>query len=141
MTRPKAVTPPKSVTTTKTVHLDTHVVVWLHAGVLRELSSRAKSVIESSRLLISPAVLLELDFLREIGRIQEGAEPVLAALATRIGLSVSEGTFVGVVESARSLTWTRDPFDRLIVGQSVSEGCSLITKDLMIRKHHRGAVW
>jgi PIN domain nuclease of toxin-antitoxin system len=125
----------------KTVHLDTHVVVWLHAGALREISARAKTILESSRLVISPVVLLELDFLREVGRIEEGAEPVLAALASRIGLAVSDGAFIGVVESARSLTWTRDPFDRLIVGQSIAEGCSLVTKDRNIRKHHRGALW
>jgi len=37
--------------------------------------------------------------------------------------------------------WTRDPFDRLIVGLAALAGSALLTKDRTIRKHYRKATW
>ena len=42
---------------------------------------------------------------------------------------------------AKSLDWTRDPFDRLIVGQARASRLGLITKDRQIRRHFDGAFW
>lgn len=38
-------------------------------------------------------------------------------------------------------SWTRDPFDRLIVANAKAAGAPLITKDERIRKHYRRAIW
>ena len=45
------------------------------------------------------------------------------------------------VEAAERLSWTRDPFDRLIVAQASLAGAPLVTKDRMIRKHFAKAAW
>ena len=52
------------------IYLDTHAVIWLYAGEIDLFPAKAKDAIEASELLISPAVLLELQFLKEIGRIK-----------------------------------------------------------------------
>jgi PIN domain nuclease of toxin-antitoxin system len=41
------------------------------------------------------------------------------------------------------VSWTRDPFDRLIVAQArcTRRSIALITKDRLIRRHFKGAVW
>lgn len=45
------------------VYLDTHIVVWLYAGLTEKLSERAKSVIEEFRVMISQMVSLEFQYL------------------------------------------------------------------------------
>jgi PIN domain nuclease of toxin-antitoxin system len=37
--------------------------------------------------------------------------------------------------------WTRDPFDRLLVGHALARGAPLLTKDRLIRRHFRQAIW
>jgi len=39
------------------------------------------------------------------------------------------------------LSWTRDPFDRVITAQAATDGSSLITKDEIILHHYENAVW
>ncbi len=46
-----------------------------------------------------------------------------------------------VVAHARAQTWTRDPFDRLIVGQAAAGDAQLVTRDAEIRAHYARAVW
>jgi PIN domain nuclease of toxin-antitoxin system len=51
------------------------------------------------------------------------------SLAVRLGLQVCNLPFVAVIESAIELSWTRDPFDRIIVGQATLNGSARLTKD------------
>ena len=123
------------------IHLDTHVVVWLYAGELSRFPAGTRKRLEHEELRISPIVALELEYLYEVGRIAEGASAVLPDLARTLGLVQDDGDFVDVVSAARALTWTRDPFDRLIVGNAVVAGANLMTKDRAILRHWRQAVW
>ena len=123
------------------IHLDTHVVVWLYAGDLARFPAGARKRIEREELCISPMVALELEYLHEVGRIAEGAAAVLQDLGHKLGLAQDDGSFAAVVTAARALTWTRDPFDRMIVGNAAIAGVSLMTKDRSIRQHYRQAVW
>jgi PIN domain nuclease of toxin-antitoxin system len=123
------------------IHLDTHVVVWLYAGDLSRFPAGARKRLEHDELRISPLVALELEYLHEIGRIAEGASPVLQDLARMVGLAQDDKSLADVVAAARGLVWTRDPFDRLIVGNAIAAKANLMTKDQTIRKHYRQAVW
>ena len=38
-------------------------------------------------------------------------------------------------------SWTRDPFDRIIVAQAALRRTSLITKDAVIRADYNRALW
>ena len=123
-------------------YLDTHVVLWLYLQKGRGLSERARWLIEYDlEILISPMVLLEVDYLYEIGRTTLGSEPVFQYLHQQIGLKACKKPFIDVVQTASKLSWTRDPFDRLITAQAQLEQNSLITKDSMILEHYEHAVW
>ena len=50
-------------------YLDTNVVVWLAQGNLTRISPKAQRVLEETALLISPMVLIELEYLYEVNRI------------------------------------------------------------------------
>jgi len=123
------------------IRLDTHVVVWLYAGAVERVSAQARALLESQLPVISPIVELELTFLHEIERITVSAETIVADLRERIGLTSSTTPLRSVVASAATLRWTRDPFDRLIVGDALAAGATLITKDSTIRDHSPSALW
>lgn len=123
------------------IHVDTHVLVWLYAGERDALGVEAQRVLEQEDVVASPMAVHEMDLLREIGRITASGKQIVDALARQIGLRVSSASFLDVVERATALRWTRDPFDRLIVGNAVVDESGLVTKDKTIRKHFDRAVW
>jgi PIN domain nuclease of toxin-antitoxin system len=122
-------------------YLDTHVVAWLFAGEAGLLSERARAAIRGNSLLISPCVRLELQYLYEVGRTRASARAVVRALADDIGLGLCALPFGRVVEAAERQSWTRDPFDRIIVAQAALAGAPLISKDRTIHRHYAKAAW
>lgn len=122
-------------------YLDTHVVAWLFAGRVDLLSRAAARAIEEHDLLVSPMVVLELQCLRETKRVTQPPDVVLGALQADVVLRVCAEPFPAVVRLAIEQSWTRDPFDRLIVAHAALRGRDLVTKDGAIRRHYRNAVW
>jgi len=123
------------------IHLDTHVVVWLYAGRSEQIPAAARAVLEAEELAISPMVVLELQYLFETGRVSEPAAPVVRELGSKLGLEVSSVPFADVVARAAALSWTRDPFDRLIAAQALVEGVPLLTADKTLRRRLPNTVW
>ena len=124
------------------IYLDTHVVVWLYAGRGENLSNRALQLIEeSATVLVSPMVLLELEYLHETDRITLESNVIFDYLHQHIGLKVCERPFNDVIRLASKQVWTRDPFDRIITGQAAVAQNYLITKDAIIRRHYAQATW
>jgi PIN domain nuclease of toxin-antitoxin system len=123
-------------------YLDTNVVLRLGQGNLKRISSTARDVLQSADLFISPMVLIELEYLHEIGRVRLGARDVLRKLSQEIGLIVCDLSFPSVAEAALDEKWTRDPFDRAIVAQAKANGLALlISADEEIRQHYPRAIW
>lgn len=123
------------------IYLDTHVVIWLHAGQVNRLSARAREQIDENDLLMSPAVLLELKLLQEIGRITPTPDVLFHDLQVSIGLAICPKPFSDVIQQAIGVDWTRDPFDRMIVGHAAIANDVLVTKDAQIRTNHPKASW
>jgi PIN domain nuclease of toxin-antitoxin system len=123
-------------------YLDTCVVVWLFGGEKHKLSKTAIADIQAEdEILISPAVVLELQLLHEIKRARTTAFKVIERLSSEIGLAVCRLPFASVVESAIDLAWTRDPFDRLIVAHASANEAPLVTRDERIRRHYKRSIW
>lgn len=123
------------------IHLDTHVVLWLYAGQVERLPAGVQEGLRCGPLAVSPMVVLELQYLHETGRIAEPAAVVMGDLRARAGLRVAATPFERVAEVALGLTWTRDPFDRLIAAQAQAEDATLFTADRTLRQHLPHAVW
>ena len=123
------------------IYLDTHVVLWLCEGLVERLSKTARRAIEENNLLISPMVRLELQYLFEIKRCTRASHLILNELQSQIGLTVCDLPFDEVVRKATEITWTREPFDRLIVANASCKGSRLLTKDAKIRRHTKLALW
>jgi PIN domain nuclease of toxin-antitoxin system len=123
------------------MYLDTHVLVWLCTRKTELLSPRAVAAIEDRSCIISPACVLELQYLYEIGRLSDPGDTIVGNLADEIGLQVCAIPFQRVIHEALRMRWTRDPFDRIIAATALAADTFLLTKDITIRKHFRKAVW
>ena len=124
------------------IYLDTHVVVWIHASALDRLSPEALRKMEGAdEIRISPMVRLELQHLYEIGRVTQPGGPVIDALQASLGLQVCDIPFPLVARAAEGETWTRDPFDRIIVAQASLARAPLLTKDRTLHDHYDRATW
>ena len=123
------------------IFLDTHVAAWLFLGHLHRIPDAAKDAVNESDLLVSPMVLVELQYLFEIGRATEPADKVFEGLERELGLAICDLPFLQVARRALDQAWTRDPFDRLIVSQAALREAPLLTKDREIHEHYPGALW
>lgn len=123
-------------------YADTQVVVWLAEASLTKISQKAFSLIEIADLRISPMAVVELQYLYEIQRIVVSPADILVKLNAEIGLTVCDYPFPIIAEIALGETWTRDPFDRIIVAHAKANGVApLLTKDETIRANYQNARW
>jgi PIN domain nuclease of toxin-antitoxin system len=104
--------------------LDTHAMIWLDQGVAR-VSPLLRG---ARRLYISPANLLELQFLEESRRLRLPKGDA-QALAIDDRWTLDDPPAASWFAAAHDLSWTRDPFDRLIVAHARLRGWRLATAD------------
>lgn len=123
-------------------YLDTNAVLRLAEGRARAIGPDASRLIRRTELLISPMVLLEIEYLHEIGRIILPAQDILRKIEHELGLRLCDLPFAEVAKAALDEKWTRDAFDRIIVAQAKVRGlCPLISADTLIAEHYPRTVW
>jgi PIN domain nuclease of toxin-antitoxin system len=123
------------------IYLDTHVVVWLYSGETALFPPVASQLIEDNELFISPIVLLELQYLHEIKRIIVEPTVIFDNLMETVGLAKCRTSFGRVIAESMGLSWTRDPFDRIITATAAIHNTVLLTKDEQIRQEYSRALW
>lgn len=123
-------------------YLDTNVVVWLSQGNRKHISDKAKKVVARADLLISPMVLLELEYLFELRRTNFSSRDLHLKVEREVNVRVCELSFAAVANAALDEKWTRDPFDRVIVAHAKANGfAQLVSADEAIAKHYPRTVW
>jgi len=123
------------------IYLDTHIVVWLYTGQVEKFTEQAKNLINENNLYISSIVRLELQYLFEIQKITTKEDDILVNLSNQIGLKICDKNFNSIIGKALDFSWTRDPFDHLIVANAALNNDILVTKDQNILEHYKKAVW
>jgi PIN domain nuclease of toxin-antitoxin system len=108
--------------------LDTHALFWLLTG-----HKRARKLPANARLYASPVSFLEIRVLEESGRVE--VEGGWTAIDADERFAVDDPPSTALFKAAADLPWTRDPFDRLIVGHAVMRGWKLATADARIQAH------
>lgn len=123
------------------IYLDTHVVVWFYAGGKQRFSEPIQLLMNQHDWFISPIVRLELQYLHEIGRINPTADTILADLSQQVGLTICSKPFNSVITAAMAITWTRDPFDRVLVAHAGLNNDILISADQRIQQNYAPTRW
>lgn len=106
--------------------LDTNAFIWLEAGHPRAAS------LGDGPFALSPASVLELAYLAEIGKLHPSRPDFLNALGDHPSVRVDNIPGAGWFLAAANLTWTRDPFDRLIAAHAIHRRWKLATGDTNI---------
>ena len=110
--------------------LDTSAIIWLDQS-----HSRARSLTRGGRkLYISPASILELQFLHEVGRIRLRNGDA-HAIADDDRWVLDDPPAASWFTRAADLSWTRDPFDRLIAAHARLRRWRLATGDTALVQH------
>ena len=122
--------------------LDTHAFLWA-AIEPEKLSATAHEVCESAELLVSVASVWEIAIKVQIGRLA-----VPGSVRTFIGDQLRRGD-LGVlpISAAHALRAGelplihRDPFDRMLIAQSLEEQIPLITRDPVFGPYKANTIW
>jgi PIN domain nuclease of toxin-antitoxin system len=112
--------------------LDTHAAIWIAQG-----HRRGRALERLPRIFLSPASLLEIQFLIEAGRLRLRPGQSIAMLIADERWRVDEPPSVEWFETASELSWTRDPFDRLLCGHARLRRWKLATADAVILSNLR----
>lgn len=117
--------------------LDTQLLLWA-AGQPERLSVRARKLLEDSRneLLFSAASLWEIAIKSSLGRDDFKVEPRLLRRALLdngyVEIPVTSQHAVGIDTLPPR---HKDPFDRLLLAQALSEGVVLVTADSQLARY------
>lgn len=117
--------------------LDTHLLLWA-AGEPRKLSAGARKLLNdpANELLFSAASLWEIAIKKTLGREDFRVEPRLL----RRGL-LDNGYVELAITSQHAVSIDsipplhKDPFDRLLLAQALSEGVTLLTSDAKLARY------
>lgn len=123
------------------IRIDTNAAIWLHASRLDEFTKGALRLIETEQLVVSPVVELELTVLSELDRFTEDGPTIVDSLMVELGVIRSDTSMLSVIHASQQLSWTRDPFDRLITADAIAANCQLLTRTATIRANCELAVW
>lgn len=122
--------------------LDTHTLLWYFEGD-SSLSTKAKRAIDSKNpVSISIASLWEITIKKSLGKLTcKYTLAELSRICIEAQISVLPIT-IAHLEKLISLPFVnRDPFDRLLVAQAITEGLTIITKDECIPSYPVKTFW
>lgn len=117
------------------VLLDTHFLLWVIVDSPR-MDEFAGWFGSYEPWGVSPVSLLEVKFLAEVGRLEVRGEEFVEAVGSDPRFDVDDVPLINLIRNAIPLTWTRDPFDRLLAAHSSARRVPLCTVDRLIHREH-----
>ncbi|HEU4344945.1 MAG TPA: type II toxin-antitoxin system VapC family toxin [Candidatus Binatia bacterium] len=121
--------------------LDTHLLLWAAASSKR-LPREARSLLEddSNEAYYSAASIWEIAIKSSLRRKDFRIDlPALLTTLPNMGLVELPVTAAHAAGVARLPPIHRDPFDRLLIAQSVAEPLTLLTNDSILTRYRIGA--
>ncbi|MCY4630967.1 MAG: type II toxin-antitoxin system VapC family toxin [bacterium] len=108
--------------------LDTHVLLWANEAPER-LSAEAVAALEdpANDLLVSSVSVAEIEIKRRLGKL--AMEHSCETLRSQLGAIWLDLTAAHAMGFRTLPNLHADPFDRLLIAQTLTEECTLITAD------------
>lgn len=114
--------------------LDTHIFIWAVTDSSKLNAAARQRMLAADQVYVSAASIWEIAIKARLGKIN--GDPELLALA------IEDSGFIGLPVSARHAARVaqlplhhHDPFDRLLVAQSLSEPLILLTADAVLVRY------
>jgi len=125
-----------------TILLDTHVFIWALMDEAR-LSPTARNVISSSQLWWSVVSLWEAIQKAQLGKLSVPlpAGSFLTGELNAQHVQVLPGSLGHVLRVESLPLHHRDPFDRLLIAQSIEEGWPIVTADPWFARYPVEVIW
>ena len=124
--------------------LDTHTFLWFIEGSLN-LSDGARNLIEdqANQRFLSVASLWEMSIKVSIGKLELGMTFTELVKREVYGNAIEllEIQPEHLDELAKLPFHHKDPFDRLMIAQSLAEGIPIVTKDAAFRSYPVSLLW
>lgn len=115
------------------VLLDTHLLLWALGSPLK-LSADTRKLVDTSEVYVSAASIWEISIKAALGKLKADAAEILAAIQPA-GLSLLSITGEHAARVARLPTHHKDPFDRILIAQAVTEPMILLTNDRALERY------
>jgi PIN domain nuclease of toxin-antitoxin system len=109
------------------VLLDTHLLLWALGAPLK-LNAETRKIVDTSEVYVSAATIWEISIKVALGKLKADVDEILAAIPTA-GLGLLSITGPHAARVARLPRHHKDPFDRLLVAQALTEPMILLTND------------
>ena len=114
--------------------IDTHTFLWFNEGSA-DLSQTAKQLItdKNNEIFISIASLWEISIKTSLNKLTiTGSYDLIIEDVTENDIEILPINFAHTVVQHKLPFHHRDPFDRIIVSQAISENMNLISKDTLL---------
>lgn len=117
--------------------LDTHVLIWWDAG--QRLSAAARTAIrDADEVYVSAASAWEIAIKASLGKIVSSRS--VAQATAECGFFELPVTFAHAEQLATLPALHRDPFDRLLVAQALTEDLTVVTRDPAIARYRAAVI-
>lgn len=121
--------------------LDTHAIIWYVSGS-NELSSTAKNIMETKRCFFSFASLWEIAIKQAKGTLQFNID------IPKLKTVLEDEEFIYLpptefdAEAIKALPDIhKDPFDRLLIAQTIENNLTIVTTDSKIPQYNVKTIW
>ncbi len=115
------------------VLLDTHLLLWALGSPLK-LSADTRKLVDTSEVYVSAASIWEISIKATLGKLKADAAEVLAAIAPA-GMNLLTITGEHAARVARLPAHHKDPFDRILIAQALTEPMILLTNDSALERY------
>lgn len=123
--------------------LDTHTFIWWDSDI-SQMSQKARHLVEdtSNTIYLSMASVWEIQIKRNIGKL-ETRKPIAQLIRDqqKNGIKLLSISLEHLIALESIGDFHRDPFDRLIIAQALTEELAIITKDKAFRHYDVPLVW
>ena len=124
--------------------LDTHAFIWWDSEP-KKLSAEVLALCQESntQLFLSMASLWEMQIKMQLGKLTLGQslEKIIQSQIIENNIQLLDITAQHVFMLPSLDEFHKDPFDRLIISQSIREGLPLISKDSVFEKYPVHVIW
>jgi PIN domain nuclease of toxin-antitoxin system len=122
-------------------YLDAHVAIWLYGDRTNAIAGSGASSFDRGRVvLVADGHSRNRLHARDWPRLRVGGAHLSSAFEAEWA-AISDTPFADVVFEANAQSWTKDPFDRIIVAEAAVHAAPLVTKDPNIHDHYAHALW